>query len=113
AIAGPGNDIRFSKLGNRLLSRRDLVDHGSGIPVVPVFAQLHDDVYSATYRSDASQVEGVQSDFYSPKIQPGSIRPGTAIYDINGHVAVVYKIEPDGRIRYMGAEPDNTVTHSV
>ncbi len=112
-IAGPGNDIRFSGMGNRVLSRRDLIDHGNGLPVVATFAALHDEVYSATYRIDAAQASGPLPDFYSPKIQPGSIRPGTAIYDINGHVAVVYAVEPDGRIRYMGAEPDNTVTHSV
>ena len=111
AIAGPGSDIRFSDKGNRILSRRDLVDRGAGLAVLAVFPELGDNVFSATYRTDAAQSE--QSDFYSPKIQPGSIRPGTVIYDINGHVAIVYAVEPDGRIRYMGAEPDTTVLHSV
>jgi hypothetical protein len=112
-IAGPGGDIRFSNQGNRLLSRRDLIDRGNGIAVAPAFAQLHDEVWSATYRSDAAATGGVMSDFYSPRIAPGAIRPGTAIYDIKGHVTVVYKIEPDGRILYMGADPDTTVMHSV
>ncbi|MEY4966489.1 MAG: hypothetical protein RL274_2072 [Pseudomonadota bacterium] len=111
AIAGDGADIRFSEKGNRVLSRRDLVDRGAGLPVVAVFSELRDSVYSATYRIDASQSE--QTDFYSPKIQPGSIRPGTVIYDLNGHVAIVYAVEADGRVRYMGAQPDNTVVYSV
>jgi len=50
---------------------------------------------------------------YSPKMQPGTIRPGTAVYDVNGHVGLVYDIEPDGRIDYMDAHPDFTVTRSV
>ena len=111
AIAGEGPDIRFSEKGNRVVSRRDLVDRGAGLPVRAVFSELRDSVYSATYRMDASQSQ--QSDFYSPKIQPGSIRPGTVIYDLHGHVAIVYAVEADGRVRYMGAQPDNTVSYSV
>ncbi len=113
AIAGQGNDIRFSEKGNRALSRRDLVDKGAGVSVAAAFSTLGDDVYSATYRIDASQSDGVLPDFYSPKIQPDSIRPGTVIYDINGHVTIVYAVEADGRVRYMGADPDNTLMRSV
>ncbi|MBW8709304.1 MAG: hypothetical protein JF627_08620 [Alphaproteobacteria bacterium] len=113
AISGNGSDIRFSKQGNRVLSRRDLVDHGSGLPIAATFSDIRDNVYSATYRIDASQSIGLQPDFYSPKIQPGSIRAGTVLYDLNGHVAIVYAVEADGRVRYMGAEPDTTVLRSV
>ncbi len=35
------------------------------------------------------------------------------IYDINGHVGIVYKVDDDGRIHYMSAHPDFTVTRSV
>ena len=111
AIGGAGSDIRFSESGNRVLSRRDMVDRGGGIPVQATFADIRDNVYSATYRIDAS-LPG-QTDFYSPKIQPGSIRAGTVIYDLNGHVAIVYKVDADGRVHYMGAQPDTTVTRSV
>lgn len=113
AINGDGSDIRFSEKGNRVLARRDLVDRGSGIPVQATFADIRDNVYSATYRVDPGQGSGLQPDFYSPKIQPGSIRAGTVIYDLNGHVAIVYKVDPDGRVHYMGAQPDTTVTRSV
>ena len=41
---------------------------------------------------------------------PKSIRPGTVIYDPNGHLAIVWKIEPDGRLRYIDAHPDNSLT---
>ncbi len=113
SIAGRGTDFRFNGTGNRPNSRRDLVDRGGGLPAVSILAEIHDHVSSATYRIDASQPGPVLPDFYSPKIQPDSIRAGTAIYDINGHVAIVYAVESDGRVRYMSADPDYTVTRSV
>jgi hypothetical protein len=70
-------------------------------------------VWTGTYRTDPGQKTGAFSDFYSPKIQQGSIRPGTAIYDVNGHVGIVYDIEADGRIDYMDAHPDFSVTRST
>jgi hypothetical protein len=58
--------------------------------------------------------EGAQlQDFYSPKIQPGSIHAGTAIYDINGHVMLVYEITADGSILYVDAHPDEAVTRGA
>jgi hypothetical protein len=62
---------------------------------------------------DAAAQLKVMQDFYSPKIQPGSIHAGTAIYDINGHVMVVYDIASDGSIRFMDAHPDESVTRGV
>ena len=67
----------------------------------------------ATYRMDPSAQTPVPQDFYSPKIQPGSIRAGTAIYDINGHVTLVYDVTADGSILYMDAHPDETVTRGA
>ena len=32
------------------------------------------------------------------------------IYDPNGHLAIVWRIEADGRIRYIDAHPDNSLT---
>ena len=112
-IAGKGSDFRFNGAGNRTVSRRDLVDHGGGLPAIAILSEIHDQVSSATYRIDASQPGAVSTDFYSPKIQPGSIHAGTALYDINGHVAIVYDVESDGRVRYMSADPDLTVNRSV
>ena len=111
-IAGSGDDLRFSETSNRALARRDLVDSGSGIAVVPALQALHDQVWTATYRMDPAAEIPVEQDFYSPKIQPGSIRPGTAIYDVNGHVGLVYQVTADGRILYMDAYPDEHVSHS-
>ena len=111
-IAGDAGDLRFSKTSNRALARHDLVDSGGGIDPIPVLQALHDQVWTATYRMDPAAETPVEQDFYSPKIQPGSIRPGTAIYDINGHVGIVYDVTADGRILYMDAYPDEHVSRS-
>jgi len=112
-IAGEGGDLRFTKTSNVALTRRDIVDNGTGIDTVAVLRALHDNVYTATYRMDAASQTPVMQDFYSPKIQPGSVHAGTAIYDINGHVMIVYDIAADGSIRFMDAHPDEAVTHGV
>ena len=91
-ISGHGDDYRFTS-GNRIVSRRDLVDRGEGLAAPGLLNDIHEQVSSATYRTDAAQADGVLPDFYSPKIQPGSIRAGTVLYDINGHVAIVYAVE--------------------
>ena len=111
-IEGQGSDIRFSQTSNRVLTRKDLVDAGGGIPVEPTLYKIHNQVWSATYRMDPESDGPVIQDFYSPKIQPGAIRAGTAIYDINGHVGIVYDVTADGRILYMDAHPDETVSRS-
>jgi len=112
AISGSG-DLRFSKAANVPVSRTDIVDHGGGIDGPRAMRAMLDTVYTATYRTDAGQTRGVPSDFYSPAIQPGSIRPGTVIYDTNGHVGIVYRVDAAGRISYMDAHPDFAITRSV
>lgn len=108
-VSGHGGDIRFDKNSNRPVSRRT-VNEGDPYSILD---QVHQGVSSATYRTDVTQDGGVLSDFYSPKIQPGTIKPGTVIYDVNGHVAIIYDIDDDGRIYYMDAHPDHTVTRST
>ncbi len=111
-ISGEGADLRFTATSNLALARHDLVDRGAGIPIVATLNAIHNQVWSATYRMDPAAQAPVLQDFYSPKIQPGSIRAGTAIYDINGHVVVVYDVTEDGRILYMDAHPDESVSRS-
>jgi hypothetical protein len=109
-VSGRGGDMRWAKNANRPVSRRTI---SSGSYGPGILSDVHGGVSSATYRTDVTQEGGVLSDFYSPKIQPGSIRPGTVIYDVNGHVAIIYDIDEEGRIYYMDAHPDHTVTRST
>ena len=112
-LSGEGGDLRFTKTANRATSRHDIVDRGEGIEAPQAIRRMLDTVYSATYRTNASERRGVSSDFYSPALKPGTIRAGTLIYDVNGHVAIIYKVDGDGRIFYMDAHPDFTITRSV
>ncbi len=112
-VSGRGGDLRHSKQSNRPAGRRALIDRGAGIDGPGALRLLLDEVTSASYRTDAGQKAGPLADFYSPAIAPGSIRPGTVIYDINGHVGIVYRVEADGRIHYMDAHPDFTISRSV
>jgi hypothetical protein len=113
AVSGSGGDLRFTKTANRAVGRRDLIDRGDGIDAPAAIRAMLDAIFSATYRTDASEHRGILSDFYSPAIRPGSIHPGTVIYDINGHVGIVWKVDGDGRIYYMDAHPDFIISRSV
>ena len=104
---GRTRDIRYSPRGNQVAARRDVL---SGDDAASVMNRLRDTISSATYRIHPL-LEG--NDLYSPAITPRAIRPGTVIYDPNGHLAVVWKVESDGRIRYMDAHPDNSLTRGT
>lgn len=106
-------DLRYAPTPNSALERHDIVDTGTGINAVAELQALHDKVWTATYRMDPAAEAPVLQDFYSPKIAPGAIRPGTAIYDITGHVMIVYDVTADGDIRYMDAHPDESVSRGV
>ncbi len=104
---------RFGASPNRIVSRAGVLDHGGGIDGAAAIRALLDNVYSGTYRTDAAQDGALPADFYSPALQPGSIRPGTVIYDTNAHVGIVYRVDGAGRIYYMDAHPDFTISRSV
>ena len=113
-VSGEGGDLRYTHTANRATSRHDIVDRGGGIDgPSAILRQMLDTVFSGTYRTDAAERRGVLSDFYSPALQPGSIHPGSIVYDVNGHVGIVWKVDADGRIYYMDAHPDFTITRSV
>lgn len=103
---GRARDIRYSAAGNRVEERRDVL---TGENALGVLETIRDRISSATYRIHP-ELEEPENDLYSPAINPHGIRPGTVIYDPNGHLAVVWKIERDGRIRYIDAHPDNALT---
>ena len=109
SMRGRGRDFRYGFNGNAV-SQRTTVPSGteSGYEI---WDQIRDNVSSGTFRIHPALEEPDDPDLYSPAIDVKSIRPGTVVYDPNGHVATVYRIEPDGRIRYMDAHPDSSITH--
>lgn len=90
-----------------MASRRDVL---SGDNALRLINQLRDQISSATYRIHP-ELGG--DDLYSAGLDTRSIRPGTVIYDPNGHLAVIWKVERDGRIRYIDAHPDNSLTRGT
>ncbi|MBI1239595.1 MAG: hypothetical protein GC199_09675 [Alphaproteobacteria bacterium] len=106
-----GGDIRFNRSGNKPVARQNLY---TGANVVGILNGIVNQISSATFRVAHTYDRGASvSDFYSPKIEKGAIRAGTVIYDINGHVVMVFKVTEDGRVHYMDSHPDRTLTRSV
>jgi len=103
---GASHDMRYSLSGNRVTARV----YPEGLNGYRTLDVIRDAVSSATYRIHPELQEPYEQDFYSPAISRKAIRPGTVIYDPNGHLAMVWKVERNGRIRYFDAHPDYSVT---
>lgn len=112
AANGNSNDLRYSRSGNRIVQRTGVVAPAPG--VFPnarlVLANLVNYISTAMYRVPPGEARGERSDFYPVRIAPGVIRPGTVIYDPNGHAATVYDVDDEGRIRFIDSHPDNSVS---
>jgi hypothetical protein len=101
-------DMRYARAGNAPTERVTADSgHDNGYRVMQT---LSDTISTATFRIHPDLEAPLEPDFYSPAITPKSIRPGTVVYDPNGHVATIYKVEPDGRLHYIDAHPDNALT---
>ncbi len=114
-------DKRYSKFGNQVTSRRDLIPKQSQskwklLDAIKVLNQtIPDAVFSANYRVtyENSDDDLLFTDFYPISLNRSSLRPGTSIYDPNGHVAIVYKVTSDGKIYFIDAHPDNSLTSGL
>lgn len=53
-------------------------------------------------------VEG--GDWYTARVRRGDVRPGTAYYDPDGHVLVVYEVTPAGEVRLFDGHPGGSIT---
>jgi len=109
---GYSRDFRYSRHGNAIVARNDIVTPASGAHphIRNVLQTLINSVSTAMYRVPPVVTRGHLPDFYPVKLAPGSVRPGTVIYDPNGHAAIIYEVDHEGRIRYIDSHPDNSVT---
>jgi hypothetical protein len=105
---GATRDIRYTASGNVIASRRDVLT-GAG-SATQLFVELRNAISSAMFRLHPDMEA---TDLYPVKIDRKSLKPGTVLYDPNGHVAVVYKVEEDGRVLFMDAHPDNSLTRGT
>jgi len=105
---GESRDIRYSPGGNTVTARFDVP--GGTASGYAWIEKIRETVSSATYRLHPRFENG---DFYSPRLGPQAIKPGTVIYDPAGHVGIVYGADGNGRIRFFDAHTDYSLTTSV
>ncbi|KYG70213.1 hypothetical protein [Bdellovibrio bacteriovorus] len=109
-------DARYSTMGNYITKRYDVITKNGVFKNTHVnaFDVLNNIVpgltFSGSFRMQGNEDAELFTDFYPVKINREAIRPGTVIYDPNGHVAIIYKVADDGRIFYIDAHPDNSLT---
>lgn len=103
---GRTRDMRYSAAGNRVAARLT----PTGFNGYAILDLLSDTISSATYRIHPELESPEQQDFYSPALTQQAIHPGTVIYDPNGHLAIIWKVERNGRIHYLDAHPDHSIT---
>src|SRR5262245_52606750 len=110
AVSPKGNtsDIRYTARGNDIASRRDILTGTTN--GLDLLVDLRNTISSAMYRLHPD-MEG--TDLYPIRIDRKSIKPGSVLYDPNGHLAVVYRVEDDGRVLYIHSHPDNSLTRGT
>lgn len=70
-------------------------------------------VSTAHFRHPASYRGRMLPDHYPVAITRESIKAGTVIFDPLGHIAVVHKVDEHGRVHFIDAHPDNSLTRGV
>lgn len=121
-VPGNGGDPRYSNYGNVVSSRLDFIpqkkasgDVRFANAVTAINQTVVEGVYSANFRINFEGIDDNKlfADFYPVDLSREAIKPGTNIYDPNGHVAIVYKVTDDGRIYFIDAHPDNSLTSGL
>jgi hypothetical protein len=120
--ADPKRDIRYTRLGNIVRERFNVinrVDSNGNVDMVNGVDMINhvisNKISSAVFRLGyvGMDADKVFSDFYPIHIDTENVRPGTVVYDPNGHVITIYKVTADGRALYVDAHPDNSLTSGM
>lgn len=98
-------------LGNQITERYDIV--GPGPDARLALANVGRFVSSEHFRTPPLYTGKLPTDHYPAALTRESIRPGTVIFDPDGHVAVVFKVTEDGRVHYIDSHPDNSLTRGI
>ncbi len=102
-------DIRYNSFGNTLIKKR-YVKNGDNINTI--LEGVANSISTASFRTDASSdmTNELFRDTYPVAINRNAIKPGTVLYDPNGHIAVVYEVTTNGKVHLIDAHPDNSLT---
>lgn len=107
-------DSRYSAYGNQVAAKMDVVSkNGQFANALTILNEMiPNQTDSGNYRLNYKDNDtGVLfSDFYPVRLNREAIAPGTILYDPNGHVTMVYRVSDDGKIFYVDAHPDNSLT---
>jgi len=108
----PGNDskdLRYSKFGNVVTGRLSTASvNGKFKSALNILnSEIPNNTWSANFRTHYADSN---TDFYPVPVNRNSIRVGTTMYNPSGHVAMVFKVSQDGKVFYIDAHPDNSVT---
>jgi len=105
----PNPVVKYSARGNVITRRAAATTGADGYSFI---RRTVNAAYTAVYRVDSrlDVPTGQYSDLYHVKINRKYIRPGTVVYDPNGHVATVAKVTSEGKVILLDSHPDNTVS---
>lgn len=104
-----GGDIRYNRWGNSI---QDKYYVKSGDNINTILLKVSESISTASFRTDGSNgnTGRLFRDTYPVKVDRAAIKPGTVLYDPNGHIAVVYEVTKNGKIHLIDAHPDNSLT---
>jgi hypothetical protein len=104
-------DSRSTINGNQPEERRNLPSNSGYSDFVPEFGRIGDLVSTATLRLNPVLFGNapLRPDFYAVKMGASEIKTGTVAYDASGHVAIVIRTYPDGRIDFFDSKSDGSV----
>lgn len=117
-----GADVRYSKYGNIVKQRTSIIvpaPSAGGVQYPNALKYFNggftNQISSAHFRVSYSGMDAddLFSDFYPVKITREAIHPGTTIYKPEGHIVTIYKVTDDGRIYFIDAHPDNSLTSGI
>lgn len=97
--------------GTQVVDRYDIV--GPGPDPRLALPAIYQFVSSEHFRNPPNYAGKMLADHYPVAISRTSVRPGTVIFDPDGHLAVIYKVTEDGRVFYIDAHPDNSLTRGM
>lgn len=107
-------DARYSRNGNIPTAKINVPSSSGAVRDFAVLGpKIMDQISSGTLRMLNGSGGSVESDFYSPAVTKESIKPGTVLYNVSGHVAIVYDVTAKGEVLYVDAHPDNSITRGV
>jgi hypothetical protein len=106
-IAGHKSNL----LGFQVAARWDVVGPGPDIRLA--LPAISSGVSSANFRAPPGYAGKILDDHYPVRVTRESVRPGTIVFDPDGHIAVVSHVTEDGRVHYIDAHPDNSLSRGI